>query len=86
MATHRPDHHHADLDPAADDQQVTGYRLYLDDQPLGSGFTLINTANTTTTQTYRITGLPPHPLHRLAAGRRRRRTLDRLQPHHHRTS
>jgi exo-poly-alpha-galacturonosidase len=45
---------------ATDDQQVTGYRLYLNGQPLGAGFTPVNTAGTTTAQTYRITGLTPH--------------------------
>jgi len=46
--------------PATDDQQVSGYRLYLDGQPLGAGFTPVNTTNTTTELTHHITGLTPH--------------------------
>lgn len=45
--------------PAHDDQQVTGYRLYVNGKPIEGDvkFTPINTANTTTDLNYRVEGL-----------------------------
>jgi exo-poly-alpha-galacturonosidase len=56
--------------PATDDQGVVGYRVYVDGQPVGSGFTPVNTAATTASTSYRITGLAPGSRHtvRVEAG------------------
>lgn len=56
--------------PAKDDQGVTGYRIYVDGQPTGTGFTPVNVVATTTATSYRITGLTPGARHtvRVEAG------------------
>lgn len=51
---------------ATDDQRVSGYRVYVDGQPIegATPFTPINAASTTTDTTFTVTGLRPDTRYR----------------------